>query len=208
MNDKTFTSSHLNQSFPYSKALVDKLVPYVQFRRYTKGCKLPLLHSNAQMCYLIESGTFQIHRNLDNLLITTVPAPAIIGLGVHDIYLVTTEPSRIASLPLTEAHRLIKELGQWETLVQHMMVITNKLYTYSKQLSAPTAYELICNQLQELINEPEKLRQSVSVERYIRNKTRISRSSVMKILADLRAGGYIVIDEGRLISIKHLPLKY
>lgn len=208
MNDNIPMLSHLNQPFPYAKELVETLISFVQFRRYPKGCKLPLMQNSIPVCHLMQSGAFQIHRNLDNLLITTIQAPAIIGLGVHDIYLLTTEPCRIATLPLSETHRLIKEQGLSETLAQHMMVITNKLYTYSKQLSAPTAYELICNQLQELINEPEKLRQSMPAERYIRNKTHISRSSVMKILADLRTGGYIVIEEGRLVSIRHLPSKY
>ncbi|MNE79187.1 putative DNA-binding transcriptional regulator [compost metagenome] len=88
------------------------------------------------------------------------------------------------------------------------MQLTSKLYSYSKQLSAPTVYEVICNQLLELMNEPESLRKSIAVERYIRDKTHVSRSSVMKILADLKTGGYITIEGGRLIEIRHLPSKY
>ncbi|WP_407437181.1 helix-turn-helix domain-containing protein [Lelliottia sp.] len=69
------------------------------------------------------------------------------------------------------------------------MVVTNKLYSYSKQLSAPTAYEVIRNQLRELSHEPAHFREHVTIERYIRDKTHLSRSSIMKILAELKRAG-------------------
>ncbi|WP_416173619.1 helix-turn-helix domain-containing protein [Enterobacter kobei] len=48
----------------------------------------------------------------------------------------------------------------------------------------------------------------MTAERYIRNKTPLSRSGVMKILSSLKSGGYINIEQGKLISIGVLPKKY
>ncbi|HEO9918192.1 TPA: helix-turn-helix domain-containing protein, partial [Enterobacter asburiae] len=46
------------------------------------------------------------------------------------------------------------------------------------------------------------------VSDYILEKTRLSRSRVMKILGDLRIGGYIEINRGILKKINKLPEKY
>jgi len=72
----------------------------------------------------------------------------------------------------------------------------------------PTAYELIRKHLLELMDEDESFRERITAERYIRDKTQLSRSGVMRILADLKAGGYVEMEEGRLIKINKLPTKY
>jgi len=46
------------------------------------------------------------------------------------------------------------------------------------------------------------------VEYLIRDKTRLSHSGVLNILAGLKAGGYIVLDKGVLKEVKKLPEKY
>lgn len=48
----------------------------------------------------------------------------------------------------------------------------------------------------------------MTAEKYIREKTHLSRSGVMRILADLKTGGFIEMEEGRLIKINKLPAKY
>ena len=120
----------------------------------------------------------------------------------------TAETCKVSTLTVAEMQQHISDNGLWEIAAQHMIVVTNKLYSYSKQMSAPTAYEVIRNQLRELSHEPASLRENVTIERYIRDKTHLSRSSIMKILSELKTGGYIVIKDGRLCEIKHLPAKY
>lgn len=208
MTENNFPKPLMNQMFPWSKELVETLEPYADLRSYRKGIRLALQENEQPVCRLIISGSVEVHRQSDDLLIVRAPAPGIVGLAIYDAYIITAESCRIATLPLEEVHRLVNEKGLWEILAQHMMIISSKLYAYSKQLSAPTAYETIRNHLIVLIHEPETLRENISVERYIRDKTHLSRSSIMKILSDLRSGGYIEIDEGRLKKIHHLPSKY
>ncbi|EOC5256349.1 helix-turn-helix domain-containing protein [Enterobacter asburiae] len=59
-----------------------------------------------------------------------------------------------------------------------------------------------------LMNEDEALSAYINVSDYILEKTRLSRSHVIKILGDLRIGGYIEINRGILIKINKLPEKY
>lgn len=58
------------------------------------------------------------------------------------------------------------------------------------------------------MNEDEALSAYINVSDYILEKTRLSRSRVIKILGDLRIGGYIEINQGILIKINKLPEKY
>ncbi|MFK3658907.1 helix-turn-helix domain-containing protein [Scandinavium sp. NPDC088450] len=208
MNNSHFSLSHMNETFPFAKTLVEALLPFAEVKRYPKGTRINILNGETRVCQLILSGSIEIRRKSDNLLIVTLLPPNILGLSVREIYVITKESCQVATLPLDEAYRHFSELGLWETVAQHLLAVTNKLYSYSKQLSAPTVYEIICFKLVELMNEPELIRTNIAVERYIREKTHISRSSVMKILADLKTGGYIVLEEGRLLEIRHLPSKY
>lgn len=208
MNEKPFSLPPLNERSPFAKRLLDELLPLAQTRRYPKGTRLDMGSGEEQTCYMVDSGWIDVYRAADDLLILSVPGPTLMGIAIHEAYIITTTPCNIGSMPLAELHRHVQEKNLWEQLARHIMVLTQKLYVYSRKLSAPTAYEIICNQLVELINEPEPLRKEIAVERYIRDKTHLSRSSVMKILSSLRAGEYIVIDNGRLVEIRHLPSKY
>ncbi len=209
MGEHDSTHSALNEPNPWGQILIDALHPYTTIKLYRKGIRLPIEENGQAVCRFVLSGSVRIYRTSDDLLILTAPANNIVGLGGHNAtYGITAETCKIGTLSLAEFHQRVEELKLWEILAKHMVVVTNKLFYYSKILSAPTAYEIICNQLMELIREPAELRKKVSVERYIRDKTHLSRSSIMKILSNLRIGGYITIDNGRLLEIHHLPQRY
>jgi CRP-like cAMP-binding protein len=88
------------------------------------------------------------------------------------------------------------------------MHVTNRLYNNMMHRIAPSAYEMIRQQLIDLMREEDTYRKSMTAESYIRDKTHLSRSGVMRILADLKTGGFIEMEEGRLIKINKLPAKY
>lgn len=197
-----------SQPSPYAKTLVETLTPHAVTRDYPVRVRIALSKQGVPQCLLLQQGSLEVHRLEDDLNIVTINAPAIVGINNQNVSVVTAQPSKIATLPVSEAHKLIEEQGLWEVLAKHMLVINTKLFAYSKRLSAPSAYQMICSQLLELMSEPETLRLEITAERYIREKTHLSRSGVMKILSDLKNGNYIVLQEGRLIEIKHLPSKY
>lgn len=103
---------------------------------------------------------------------------------------------------------IIKEKALWGLLSQQLMYVYSRLYNNVMPQGAPTAYEMIRQQLIKLTEEEEDYRLSVTAEKYIREKTHLSRSGVMRILADLKTGGFIEMEEGRLIKINKLPAKY
>ncbi|MCV2532222.1 helix-turn-helix domain-containing protein [Enterobacter wuhouensis] len=195
-----------NQPSPYETILVEQLSPYAKTKEYPVRVRIYLKEQNEQQCILLLKGALEVHRLDDDLIVTTINAPSMIGLSVRDVYVVTAQPCRLATLSLDRAHSLIAEKDLWSTLAMHLQVINSKLFAYSKRLSAPTAYEMICHQLHELMSEPETFRTSITAERYIREKTHLSRSGVMKILSTLKNDEAIVLNDGRLVEIKHLPI--
>ena len=91
-----------------------------------------------------------------------------------------------------------------------MLIYTaGRVYDHCTRISAPTSYDIIRAQLYELMRESNEFRQNITAANYIQSRTFLSRSSVMKILADLKKGGYIVTDRGVLKQIQqNIPLKY
>lgn len=198
-----------NMPSSWTRELTLQLLQHVTPEDYPAAKRLPFTDNGVPVCYLIASGSVSVHRNADNLMFYRISAPLVLGLGmIRDVYMQTQEPCRVAKLPLPEAHQLIRDNDLWELFARHMTILSSKLYSHSKLLTAPTSYETIRTLLISLMSEPEAIRATTTAERYIRDRTLLSRSGIMKILSALKAGGYIVMEEGRLLEIKKLPLKY
>lgn len=198
---------------PYAQELISYLLPECTTRRTARGERLDLQINGQGMCYLILEGTIAIYRRSDDMMLSTARSPALFGLAnLTDIYfndyLKTVSPCLIGTLTTERVNEIIKEKALWGLLSKQLMFVYSRLYNNVMPQGAPTAYEMIRQQLIKLMEEDESYRSSVTAERYIREKTQLSRSGVMRILADLKTGGFIEMEEGRLIKINKLPAKY
>ncbi|EML9043501.1 helix-turn-helix domain-containing protein [Enterobacter cloacae] len=198
---------------PYAQALITHLQPYSTVRHLDRGEQLDLVVNGRGMSYLILEGTVAIYRRSDNLMLSTAKSPALFGVAnINDIffddYLKTVTPCKIGMLTAEQLHVIIQEKALWGLISNHLMFMYNRLYNTVMPKGAPTAYEMIRQQLMLLMNEDESYRREITAERYIRDKTQLSRSGVMRILADLKTGGFIEMEDGRLIKINKLPARY
>lgn len=198
---------------PYAQELISYLLPECTTRRTARGERLDLQVNGQGMCYLILEGTVAIYRRSDDMMLSTARCPALFGLAnLTDIYfndyLKTVTPCLIGTLTTERVNEIIKEKALWGLLSKQLMFVYNRLYNNVMPQGAPTAYEMIRQQLIKLMDEDASYRESVTAERYIREKTQLSRSGVMRILADLKTGGFIEIEDGRLIKINKLPARY
>lgn len=214
MSSNTTPSFTMNRATPATKRLIEALMPHAVVQTFPAGVRLPFNVDETAMCYLILEGTVQFHRAPDGLIVSRVYSPAIPGIIdmpnpiFRQCWVQTLEPCQIAPLEVEKVYEIIREHQLWELLVQHMNSIAGKFYAYQQQLSSPSAYELIRHQLTELMTESEAFRANTTVESYIRGKTTLSRSGIMRILAELKTGGYVEMHEGRLVKIIKLPAKY
>lgn len=212
MSTRDYVSTPLSIPSLYAGEIVDKLLPHSPTKNFPARRTLYISSNKANFCYIIAEGKVELCRE-DNIVLATGKAPLVLGLAsvtnmYEGMFIRTLSTCKIGMLSVQEALVLIEKEQLWRPLANHMLVIAAKLYTVGKQLSAPTTYEIICSQLLELMSEDEAVRNSITAERYIRNKTPLSRSGIMKILSSLKAGGYINIEQGKLISVGVLPKKY
>ena len=197
----------------YSARLIDVLLPHAIVKRYPPGSKKLFTVNGECYCYILLEGHLAMHRATDHRLVSNISPPALIGL--HNMpekplndYIKTLESSLLALISVKNIFPLIAENNLWETLARYLVFVVNQYYAISMDTSSSSAYNLIKTQLIQLINEDEYVRLNTTAEKYIREKTGLSRSGIMRVLAELKFGGNIKIERGVLMEIKRLPLKY
>lgn len=213
MSESDATTEMPERGSPYGSELVARLCSYATVRNVTAGEKLLYSVEGKAMCYLILEGSVAIHRSGNDTLLYTGHAPALFGIGnvadvFFDEYCKTLTSGKIGVIDVAIAREVIERDNLWRLLCQHLLFSANRLYTHVLNRTAPTAYEVIRIQLMELLNEELSIRHNITAERYIRDKTQLSRSGVMRILADLKTGGFIEMEDGKLVRINKLPAKY
>lgn len=199
--------------FAATVELFEQLSPHVTFNVVPPGTRLYLFKEGSSYCYLIRSGICKLHHGPDEILINTMYIPSIIGVGGvlaanRMLFLQTHTSAEIAIANTQEIRQIIARLNLWELLSRHIYRVTNRFFMLSSYLNSPTAYEILRFQLLELMSEPVEFRENISAAQYIQQKTRLSRSSIMKILSQLKQGGFVRLENGTLKEICHLPLKY
>jgi len=208
-----FSSVHSHRGSPYAQELINHILPHCTTRRTVRGERLDLQVNGQGMCYLILEGTIAVYRKSDNMMLSTARNPAIFGVAnltdnYFNDYLKNVSPGLIGIITTEKVAEIITKKALWGLLSRHLMFVYNRLYHDIMPQGGTTAYAMIRHQLINLMEEDESYRRSVAAERYIRDKTLLSRSGVMRILADLKTGGFIEVEEGRLIKINKLPARY
>lgn len=194
----------------YTRTLVDNMQQAAKIKRIPPRRRLYLMVGETHYCYLIIEGLISFHRRRDDMTVGTLAAPYLLGISNTEGdeikgYIKTITPCTIGIMTVDEAFSYITENELWPLLSRHLMGLTRKIYSYSQNIAAPSTYEIVRLQLQELMEEDPYVRANTTIENYISSKVHLSRSSIMRILAELRNKGHIEIHRGILIKIISLP---
>lgn len=160
--------------------------------------------------FLLHSGSVTLSRRGDGMVLNTEKAPFILGVsnqyGSNDnVYVKIVENSQLSRLSVERFNLLIESYNLWQSLSYLLIYNASRVYAHSTVISQMSSYDLICYQLQQLMDEPEGIRSNITAANYIMNRTYLSRSGVMRILSALRNEQYINLHRGILISIRELP---
>ena len=210
---KESSQSLILRTSDFAHPLVEHLKRDAEVKHILPRRRLSMQIKDERFCYLILNGQVTVHRQSDDLAMATITGPSLVGIGnlyqmQMDGYIKTLVACDIVILKMDTVANIVNTHHLWELLAKHMMVIAGKLFHSSEQLSAPSAYEMVCAQLKELLSESPRVRENITAERYIRDKTHLSRSGVMRILSALKEGGFIEIHRGVLTRIIKLPEKF
>ncbi|MCJ1876950.1 hypothetical protein GKR53_23315 [Klebsiella sp. HSTU-Sny5] len=191
---------------PYGRVLVEKLRSYSDVLSITKRRNLYFNLREILFCYIILEGYFGVYRKNDSRLLAIVSYPTILGMkGMlnikTDIFLKALTPAKVGRLTVDNFHSFIQRENLWEELAKHLVLLSERLYISSEQINAPTATEMVLTQLQELMLEPDIIRNNITAESYIKDKTGLSRSRIMGVLSELKKSGHIDIYKGILLRL-------
>ena len=169
---------------------------------------------------LLEEGVASVCFAENQLVISTVLAPAILGLidnyGVFNGLPDKRHCSLFAETDLSGrwiAHQaavnILNEKNLWQEmahiLTQRLMVLSMR----EQELLGVDSYQMVRILLMELAVYSETYRRQINVLRFIQRRTNLSRSRSMSILSELRKGGYIIIHRGVLMTIAQpLPANF
>lgn len=209
--------NYYNGKFIKPIAEIEKLITHLQFAsnniETTGRQRINYMENGRRNIYLLHEGSVALYRSSDGMILNSETAPFIFGISNQQtdpslLFMRSQEPSRLSRISISDADAIISERNLWEYMVRLMTYTAGRVYDHFTQISQLSSYEIIRYQLLELMNETTKIRTSVTAARYIQDRTYLSRSGIMKILSELKAGEFIDIQRGMLVEIHHLPLKY
>ncbi|MCW4781862.1 helix-turn-helix domain-containing protein [Enterobacter chuandaensis] len=165
------------------------------------------------MTFILHSGIAAVYRTRDQLLLKFIEAPMIVGMNDlidtnAGFYMQACGEIKYEIKPLKSTLEIINNRNLWQEAAYSYMYAIKRLLEAHETSVGLSTYELIRLNLVALMTEKEELRLAVNACDYIQEKTHLSRSRIMKILSDLKAGGYIDVERGILMSIHRLPDNY
>jgi len=165
------------------------------------------------MTFLLHKGVVSVHRSSDDMLFGYLKAPMIVGLNFltdqnFDIYFRAQNTITYETIYRHEVKTLTEQKNLWEQVARTTMYISDRMMNFIYHSTALPTYDLIKNNLLALMQEPEHIRYHTNACEYIRERTMLSRSRIMKILRELKTGDYIDLHRGILLNINKLPLTY
>ncbi|VGA97046.1 winged helix-turn-helix transcriptional regulator [Klebsiella pneumoniae] len=198
--------------FRHIEALIKHVLPAAERVVIGRGDVVHYYKDNIRQCFLLLQGSVALHRRGDGIVLNSESAPFILGVSSQfsseHLYVRALETSEIARVPLDCFNHIVAQLDLWEHFSKLLIYTASRVYEHCAQISQMSAYDIIRFQLVELMQEPDAIRQKITAAAYIKSRTYLSRSGIMRILAELRTGKYITMERGILLDINHLPRKY
>ena len=198
--------------FDHIENLISHVLPFAERTVVSKGDILHYFHQDARQCFLLLRGSVALHRQGDGIVLNSESAPFVLGVSSQltgeQLYVRALETSELASVSLECFNQIVANADLWKHFARLLVYTISRIYEHCAQISQMSAYDIIRFQLVELIQEPDAIRKTITAAAYIKSRTYLSRSGIMRILAELRTGGYITMQRGILLEINHLPRKY
>lgn len=144
-----------------------------------------------------------------------VMSPSIIGLGQLApsgaiAQYEAIAPCMVDSISVNDFIKVIEEKQLWPDVINVMVTIINTLTARTATSGLQSAYEIIRSYIIYMDSENAcAIKKRYTVVKYMQTFSRLSRSIILKILSELKAGGFIEMEKGKLIRInRNLPDRF
>ncbi|MFX2575446.1 helix-turn-helix domain-containing protein [Enterobacter quasiroggenkampii] len=166
-----------------------------------------------EFIHVIVSGEVEFRRESDELCMFTLQGQCVFGLSSifynsSHMYGLVRSNTVVRSIPKDAFSQLMTEKGLWPELTKVLAWYICMLSKRDDVLVARSAYSVVREFLLEINELIVHHQRDINVYDYIQEYTNLARSTIIKILSDLKKGQYIVVEKGRLLNITNLPEKY
>lgn len=172
-----------------------------------------IITADANYIHIVISGEVEIRRNSDELSMFIMRNAGFLGVSAvynkaSHMYGLARNTTVIRTIKRDEFERLIGEKNLWMEFSQILVWYINVLSKRDDVLVARSAYSVVREFLLEINELIVYQNRDINVYDYIQEYTSLARSTIIKILSDLKKGHYIVVEKGKLINITSLPERY
>ncbi len=172
-----------------------------------------IVTSDTNYIQVVVSGEVEIRRMSDELSMFTMRNQSILGVAAvynnaAHMYGLARTTTVIRTIKKSDFERIIHENNLWAELTQVLVWYIGILTKRDDVLVARSAYSVVREFLLEINDLIVLHKRDVNVYDYIQEYTNLARSTIIKILSDLKKGHYIVVEKGKLITINNLPERY
>lgn len=169
--------------------------------------------TDSDYIHIIVSGDVEFRRESDELCMFSIQGQFIFGLSAifynaSHMYGLVRSNTVVRSIKKDEFQRLMSANNLWPVLTKVLSWYICILSKRDDVLVARSAYSVVREFLFEINELIVHHKRDINVYDYIQEYTNLARSTIIKILSDLKKGQYIVVEKGRLLSITALPEKY
>ncbi|MGY6233011.1 helix-turn-helix domain-containing protein (plasmid) [Enterobacter asburiae] len=163
--------------------------------------------------FFLEEGRASLRMKSNGHIVADFIAPAILGVEMlfstsPDTTLHVDSTARLLQVPAADLAREINRMGMWQDVFRIMAEHAKQVRDNLAISAFGSSYEVIRHHLMALNSSTQESTKPESFHRYISERSRVSRSTLHKIIKSLQVGQYIDIKRGKLIELRHLPEKY
>ncbi|WP_330985362.1 MULTISPECIES: helix-turn-helix domain-containing protein [Enterobacterales] len=210
------------KTYPFSSValLHEKLIPYSSpFILPADHTYLLSQNENESAIILMTDGIYSLCHAESDLYVATGFSPGVIGFidGYGLYYNVERRPQHYIFaetecvgylVPINIFLKCADQFNLWHDISR---ILAHRLMVMSAregEIVGVNSYTTVRALLSELWIYPENYRTQISVEKFIQRRSGLSRAQIMRVLSDLRKGGYLKIVMGKLIDLGKLPHSY
>ncbi|MEL2239713.1 helix-turn-helix domain-containing protein [Leclercia adecarboxylata] len=172
-----------------------------------------IITADSEYVHVLISGEVEIRRRSDELSMFTMRKAGFLGISAiynraSHMYGLVRDTTIIRTIKRDEFERILSEKNLWSEFSQLLIWYIDVLSKRDDILVARSAYSVVREFLIEINELIVHQNRDINVYDYIQEYTSLARSTIIKILSDLKKGHYIVVEKGKLINITSLPERY
>ena len=158
--------------------------------------------------WLLTEGRIVIRRRTDGLILASQQAPMMLGMAEfflptgHNFYdIEAVSPCTTHVVKKTDFMTIVNRDRLWESVAIVEAYIIQVMSQRDRLITSRTATDMVWGHLELLQQEPDDIKKRIPAVQYIRERTGLSRSTIMDTLARLKRQGAIQLHRGHLVCI-------